>query len=166
MRILSRKWDGSLHRDSYGYELGTDRHGTWLWMPDQTPVTTKNVTYLAPRGLRLISIGCDWSAYFVPASRDRPKQLYVDITTPAVRTDNLIEFVDLDLDVEQLDDGDVQILDEDVFAQHRQLFGYPAPIVERAVQRSRSIADCIARGLEPFATAHLAWLVAGERLTT
>lgn len=118
-------------------ELGADRHGTWLWMPDQTPVRTRELTYMATRGLRLFRVGADWSTYFLLACTGRPKQLYVDITTPATRTDDLFEFIDLDLDVEQLDDGDVRILDEEEFALHRSAYRYPPHVADRALQTSQ-----------------------------
>jgi hypothetical protein len=30
VRIISRKWDGTLHRDSHARDLDIDEHGRWL----------------------------------------------------------------------------------------------------------------------------------------
>ena len=93
----------------------------------------------ATPGLRLVPLGAMWSAYFVPAlpRRRRPKQLYVDITTPATRRGNLIEFIDLDLDVEQLDDGQVRVLDQDEFTTHSRTWAYPHELVHAARRPAR-----------------------------
>ncbi len=105
--------------------LGADALGTWLWMPGGTVVETPSGSFQATPGLRLFPLGAMWSAYFVPAFPfgRRPKHLYVDITTPATRRGSLIEFLDLDLDVEQLDDGQVRVLDQDEFTTHSRVRG-------------------------------------------
>jgi len=88
----------------------------------------------------------------------RPKQLYVDIATPAVRTHDLIEFTDLDLDVEQLDDGEVTVLDRDEFAAHQVMYGYPPDLVERAESTCLEVAAAITARVDPFDGVSLTWL--------
>lgn len=158
--VVSRKWDGSLHRDSAALELGTDQHGSWLWMPEGSLVRAATSTFRAVSGLRLIPVDRWWSAYFVPrhVNPARPKQLYVDIATPATRSEDLIEFIDLDLDVEQLEDGPARILDQDEFAAHQADYGYPPELVERAQATCAEIVAAVNARAEPFGTAHLAWL--------
>lgn len=163
MRIVSRKWDGGPHRDSDAIELGEDRRGLWLWMPENTPVKTPTGTYLARPGLRLFPEGAWWSAYFVPAhvTSGRPEQWYVDIGTPAQRRGDLITFIDLDLDVERLGRSGVALLDEDEFEHNRSAMAYPRAVVEKALQVASEVFSRMVAGAEPFGTASESWLERG-----
>ena len=113
----------------------------------------------ATPGLRLVPLGAMWSAYFVPAlpRRRRPKQLYVDITTPATRRGNLIEFIDLDLDVEQLDDGQVRVLDQDEFTTHSRTWAYPHELVRAAEATCQRIVSAVNNGEPPFDGSEISW---------
>lgn len=105
--------------------LGADALGTWLWMPGGTVVETPSGSFQATPGLRLFPLGAMWSAYFVPAFpfRRRPSTCTSTSRHPRRRRGNLIEFIDLDLDVEQLDDGQVRVLDQDEFTTHSRVRG-------------------------------------------
>lgn len=164
VRVHSTKWDGSTHKDMTVVELGADPCGTWLWVPDGTPTRTPELTFLTSAGLRLFPVDAWWSAWFVSGLADdaRPAQVYVDITTPALRTGDLIEFVDLDLDVERFGDGPVCVLDEDEFALHREHYSYPPELVDQAVRACHEVTAAVRRGEPPFGGEHLQWL---ERAT-
>lgn len=157
--VVSRKWNGDFHRRTPGVELGTDAAGTWLWMPERTVAETPSGTYNAIPGLRLLPIGRMWSAYFVPSDplRRRPRQLYVDITTPTTRAGDVIEFIDLDLDVEQFDDGEVRVLDRDEFEEHAREWAYPAALVDAAEEACRSVVTAATRATPPFDGSYVAW---------
>ncbi len=157
--VASRKWNGDFHRRTVTAELGTDALGTWLWVPGGTVVETPSGSFQATPGLRLVPLGAMWSAYFVPAfpRRRRPKQLYVDITTPASRRGNLIEFIDLDLDVEQLDDGQVRVLDRDEFTTHSRTWAYPARLVHAAEATCQMIVGAVNSGEPPFDGSEMPW---------
>lgn len=160
VRVLSTKWGGGAHRDSEATELGRDRHGLWLWMPDGTVVTAAKGSYPACPGLRLFPENSWWSAYFVPPypGLNRPEQWYVDITTPAVRTAELITFVDLDLDVERLGGGQVHLLDEDEFQTNSAALKYPAEVVARAQHVAGEMLAWMESGAEPFGVVSQQWL--------
>jgi hypothetical protein len=161
VRITSRKWDGGTHRDNEADLLDDDEYGRWLWMPDGTPVDGPGGVWLARAGLRLFPVGAPWwSAFFVPATPDRPQQLYVDITTPAILTPGLITFVDLDLDVEILGDAPPVVLDEDEFEAHRRQWRYPDPVVENATRTVAEIHAVMTSGAEPFGSVWRRWWAA------
>ena len=165
VRIRSRKWDGGAHRDNEADLLGDDRYGRWLWMPDGTPVDGPGGVWSARAGLRLFPVGGPWwSAFFVPATPDRPQQLYVDVTTPAVVEPGLITFVDLDLDVEILGDAAPAVLDRDEFDEHRRQWGYPESVVDEATSTAAAMLAVMAELAEPFGSVWRRWLaVARER---
>ncbi|WP_353648157.1 DUF402 domain-containing protein [Nakamurella sp. A5-74] len=166
VRIRSRKWDGSPHRDNLATELGNDEHGRWLWMQDGEPVLSGDELWCASGGLRLFPPDdAWWSAFFVPrrTPTSRPQQEYVDITTPAAHGPHLIEFVDLDLDVERLDDREVQVLDRDEFDERRVHLGYPEPVVEQALRTAAAIEAMMNGRQGPFDGVWRRWHEAALR---
>jgi protein associated with RNAse G/E len=84
---------------------------------------------------------------------------YVDITTPPYWDGTVLRAVDLDLDVVRTDDGrGTYVDDEDEFAEHRQLFGYPPEIVELAQSSCARVQQAVAGEQPPFDGAADAWL--------
>lgn len=160
VRIVSTKWNGSPHRESSAYWLGDDVHGSWLWTACGPRVATASGCFQATPSLRLFPKDEWWSAYFVPShpATDRPEQWYVDVTTPATLTGDLITFIDLDLDVERVGAGGVELLDEDEFDQHRATMNYPEQVVERAIATACQVKDWMTAGIEPFGVASGEWL--------
>lgn len=163
--VESRKWDGSLHRRTVMIELGTDQHGLWLYMPTGTHVQLPASSFVASAGLRLIPLGERWSVYFVRPVPDtgRPEQLYVDITTPATRSGDQIEFVDLDLDVERLDHGSVLIMDRDEFALNQQRWSYPPEEIAITEATATAVQKMIMAGEPPFDGSEGSWWRVVER---
>jgi predicted RNA-binding protein associated with RNAse of E/G family len=157
--VLSTKWNGDFHRRTPSLELGTDDAGTWLWMPPGTVADTPSGRYNAIPGLRLIPVDQMWSAYFVPSSpvRAQPQSVYVDITTPNRRIDDVFKFVDLDLDLEQKGTGPVQVLDRDEFENHAQQWSYPTELISSAEQTCAAVAAALANSLAPFNGAYVTW---------
>jgi uncharacterized protein len=76
--------------------------------------------------------------------------LYVDIVTGLIRTDEGVTMVDLDLDVIRYRSGEVQLLDEDEFALHQVELSYPPQIVEGARRQAEFVLNAVRAGAEPF----------------
>lgn len=157
--VDSRKWDGGFHRSTPSLELGTDKFGTWLWMPPGTVAQTRTGPYQAVPGLRLIPVGQMWSAYFVPSSpaTARPASVYVDITTPNQRIGDVFEFIDLDLDVEVVSAGLACVLDRDEFTAHALEWNYPEDTVRSAEATCARLVTALTNNQPPFDGTYLSW---------
>lgn len=154
-----RKWPDSHHYSVAAAFLGDDEHGTWLASPVGTRVIRPDgsevagwfdVVSLVPRD--------EW--FLLHFWYDHPEvQIYVDICTPPVWSGRGVKTVDLDLDVVVWNDGRIEVVDEDEFAEHRVALAYPDELVAGA---RRSTDDVVARltgDQPPFATAAAApWL--------
>lgn len=57
---------------------------------------------------------------------------YCNIAMPAILADDILSYVDLDIDVIRWPDGRVDVLDRDDFDENRIKFGYTPEIVEKA----------------------------------
>jgi hypothetical protein len=151
------KWDGRLHWHYPVKPLGTDRHGWWL---GGAAGTTFRRGAEAPIRrpydyVLLVPAEGDWVATWNAGS---DTEIYVDVTTRPTKRDNLIEAVDLDLDVIRRRDGRVLLVDEDEFAEHQVLLGYPADVIARARATADDLIVVVTAGTEPFNHAGRDWL--------
>jgi uncharacterized protein len=155
VRVVYRKYDGTLHWNLTLRRLGEDEHGVWLGAPVHTPLRKGHVAvepfpwayvYLIPR-----DPAAWWSASF--NAEPKSTEIYVDVTTPA-RWSSAAEvcLVDLDLDVVRKRGADRALLvDEDEFAEHRVRYGYPPEVVEAAQSAAERLLSAVTAGAPPFA---------------
>src|SRR3954447_16312025 len=136
VRIEMEKWGGRPHWQIPGFWLGRDEHGDWLGIPAGTRMVRPgrdirskyDHVALVPAG------GDDVARASMAAFHKAPSHVwvYVDMTTLPVWDGSTVRAVDLDLDVIRGRDGDVEVDDEDEFAEHTVAFGYPPEIVALA----------------------------------
>ena len=151
------KWGGKLHWHYPVVPLGTDRHGWWLGGPegtffqrgDEEPILRLHDYVM------LVPDEGDWIATW-NASIDT--EIYVDVATRPVRNGGIIEAVDLDLDVIRKRNGRVMLVDEDEFAEHQVLLGYPAEVIARARTTAEDLVARVTAATEPFDDAGRDWL--------
>jgi hypothetical protein len=163
VRIVMTKWGDRPHWEFDGVLLGSDQHGDWIGIPAGS--------HMARPGMELHSrwdqvglvppAGPDadrgWLATF--HAEGNPVRTYVDMTTPPAWDDAVVRAVDLDLDVVKTDDGrGVYVDDEDEFAEHQLLFGYPPEVVQLAERSAAWVHDAVLRGLPPFDGTADGWL--------
>jgi protein associated with RNAse G/E len=159
--VVYRKYDGALHWHQTMRRLGEDEHGVWLGAEpgitarrgDEPPITVEqaHVMVFPHHGW--------WTAVFnAPPQRT---EIYCDVTTPVTwPSASEVTMVDLDLDVVRRRTGEVEVHDEDEFAEHRVTYGYPDHIVANATAATRWLAAALADGTEPFRSAYRTWLAA------
>ncbi|MCX5661985.1 MAG: DUF402 domain-containing protein [Planctomycetota bacterium] len=88
----------------------------------------------------------------------RPRNLYVNIATPATWHDGAVRYVDLDLDV-ILRHGAaaLHLDDEDEFEVHRTKWSYPEDLVARCHTAVEEVRALFAKGDWPFTEKAYAW---------
>jgi uncharacterized protein len=160
VRVIYRKYDGSLHWHMEQGRLGSDEYGTWLGAPpgspaqrgDEPPVISERAqVMLIPGGDARWTLSCyDAGAW---------TELYIDITTPPRWTAaDQVEMVDMDLDVVRRFDGTAEILDEDEFAEHQVKYGYPAAEIEACERAAAWLLSAVRAYSEPFGEVCRGWL--------
>lgn len=145
-----RKWPDRPHYGHAGWIIGEDEHGVWIELRIGSPV------YRGPEllfhgtagGLMCAPRGGGWLAWF-PEVADF--ELYVDIVMGITHAPGSITMVDLDFDVIRYRTGEVRLLDEDEFEQHRVELSYPRPIVDAARVDAALVLEAVRSGDEPFA---------------
>ena len=75
---------------------------------------------------------------------------YCNIAQPSVLDDQVLSFVDLDLDYIKEPDESWKVVDEEEFIAHQQLFGYSPQLVARAEQALEELKQLIEGEQFPF----------------
>lgn len=155
-----RKWDGREHWQEPTTYLGTDEHGVWLGMRRGTTFHRPGYEVVSQAdSVKLASYG-GWFATFNGPGHQI--QTYVDITTIGDWSRSADGFVftlvDLDLDIVREHDGRVFVDDEDEFADHQKLFGYPDDVIQTAERDCAYVFEAVGARAEPFAGRPDDWM--------
>ncbi len=158
-----RKWDGREHWQEPTTYLGADEYGVWLGMRRGTTFRRPGHEVVSHADSVKLATTSGWFATFNgPGHGSHRIQTYVDITNVArwARDERgvVLTLIDLDLDVVRRHDGFVYVDDEDEFAEHQQLFGYPAEVVRQAETDCAAVHAAVRDRSEPFATRHDRWM--------
>jgi protein associated with RNAse G/E len=158
LEVASTKYDGSLH---YSYPATVvDDTGDLLraWVPAGTPMRSYRGDRRSPRHfLRVHQAGRDWNLEVMWEPDWQPSKHYVNIALPSTWHDGTLRFVDLDLDISWWADDRVVLLDVDEFTEHRDRFGYPDSVVERAWAAVDEVRGMISNRTPPFDRSLYAW---------
>jgi protein associated with RNAse G/E len=158
VRVVYRKYNDAAHRDYPARRLSEDDLGVWLGVVKGT----RSVYHGRPSVeqipfVLLVPRDSWWTGMFNPPPRT--SEVYCDITTPARWDGDTVHIIDLDLDVvRRRATQAVELRDEDEFADHRELFGYPEDVVDNARAAADYLFTALGDGTEPFATAYRKWL--------
>jgi protein associated with RNAse G/E len=159
VRVVYRKYDGSLHWNQSAQLLGEDEFGVWCGAPAGTPVSRGDQLVNPAEHNHAMLFPRDgwWTASFNAAPHRT--DVYCDITTvPTWPSPDVVTMVDLDLDVRRRRTGLVEILDEDEFAVHQVRYGYPAEVIAQAWAAAEWLAAALTDRIEPFGSAYRHWL--------
>jgi uncharacterized protein len=159
VRVIYRKYDGSLHWNQTMRRLGEDQHGVWIGSPAPTVMRKGDGPLVTlPHASILLFPPCAW---WTAAFNDKPAstEIYCDITTQVQwPSADEVTMIDLDLDVCRKRDGTVELLDEDEFAENQVAYGYPARVISEAERSAQWLQAALGDGSEPFASTYLSYL--------
>jgi protein associated with RNAse G/E len=159
VRVVYRKYDGTLHWNQAAIRLGEDEHGVWLGTPAGTPVYRGEMPSApaASANVLLVPNAGWWTGCF--NAEPHRTEVYCDVTTvPTWPSSAEVTMVDLDLDVRRRRTGAVELLDEGEFAEHRVRFDYPDDIVTGALAAAQWLLAAVRDRVEPFGAAYEPWL--------
>jgi uncharacterized protein len=161
VRVLTRKWPDDPHWEFDAVRLGVDALGHWVGVPKGTWLSKPGKGFTAwADHVVLLPHDAWWVATIYGSDLDRPVDFYVDMTTPCSWSadGSEVRCVDLDLDVIQETDGRVWIDDEDEFAAHQVVLGYPAEVIAAAEASATEVFAAITAGRAPFDGSALRWI--------
>lgn len=146
-----RKWDGSRHWEHECVYLGSDEWGHWLgqrvgwrsFRPGRDMLLTAPSVALMPAGRTDYVLTVN-----APPQRTR---IYIDLAWDVRwEDDGAPTAIDMDLDVVRRTDGTVFIDDEDEWAEHSELYGYPADVMRTLEEAAAALRARVAAHEPPF----------------
>jgi protein associated with RNAse G/E len=159
VRVVWRKFDGSLHWTWSGLLLGEDDHGVWVGTPAGTP-THRGSTAMGRMETASVIVfprAGWWSGTFNAAPHHT--EVYCDVNTvPHWPSPAEVTMIDLDLDVLRRRGGEVELVDEDEFAAHQVRYAYPPDVVATAQSTADWLLGVVKERVEPFGSAYHRWL--------
>ena len=157
VRVLSKKYDGSL-RDEYETYLCDETDETLLLC--SPPGLSywdyrKDARYQAPDGLLEIYFKNRWyNVWHICEQVSNTNLIYVNIALPVTLQENLVEWIDLDLDYRVHLDHSVERLDQLEFKQNAQRFGYPVGLIARVRATCQEVEVGLSERNYPFDYDH------------
>ncbi|GII55122.1 hypothetical protein Pth03_35110 [Planotetraspora thailandica] len=158
VRVVYRKYGGALHWHHPGRLLGEDEHGVWVGAPPGTESRKGEGPAVPAEHGYVVLFPRDswWTAVFY--GDPHKMAVYCDVSTVPQWSGGEVTMVDLDLDVILFRDGRIHLDDEDEFAEHQVLYGYPADVIGQAERSAAWLMDAVGLRAGPFGGAHAAWL--------
>ena len=149
IKIISKKYDNS-YRDEYEAYLYSEEDKTIIvFSPPGTRHYDyrKNAWFEAPDGLLERYFKDKWyNVWHICEQNSHRNMIYANICEPAVLKENVLEWVDLDLDLRVHMNGAIELLDEDEFARNIQQLGYSSWIIDNARAACDEVMNLYERG--------------------
>lgn len=134
-RIEAYKYNNSLHYTMPAYLL--ERSDDWLRFRTQLGGTLNHLTRgfaepISRPSEMIFWLGRWYNVYLNFDHAGTFRHFYCNIGLPPTVGDEVISFVDLDLDIRIWADGHTELLDEDEFIAHAAQFNYPPDVRRKA----------------------------------
>ena len=167
VRVLSTKYDGSLHNDYEAFVIVEDEPASdeiagclRLYVPRGTPLRSYRGDFGTPVDFTALFWpgGAPWFNVYHNHWTDERYTIatYVNVSLPAEFDGETIRWVDMDLDIVVRAGGMVQLADEDEFAEHLERFGYPEDVVSGSRAAASELMRLAAAGEPPLdRSAHI-----------
>lgn len=165
VRVEFTKWNGRPHWAYDGVFLGVDQYGEWIGHRAGTLMARpgRSVTDTLA-WVTLVPSDRAWLSSYNPL--EHHLAMYIDLTTPARWEAETLQAIDLDLDVVVPRDGREPFIDdEDEFAEHQVLYGYPDDVVARTERTAKELLVAVIDREPPFDGTADHWLGELDRIT-
>jgi uncharacterized protein len=153
IKIISRKYNGGLRDEYEAYRYAEDAEKIIVFAPPGTlSFSQKKGTWeAAPDGLLEYYFKQKWyNVWHICEQNSGINHIYANITMPATLQDNVLTWIDLDLDLRVHLDGSLELLDEDEFVENSVRFAYPPSVIEQARAAVDELTVCYQQQRFPF----------------
>jgi uncharacterized protein len=135
IRVVSQKYNGALRDEGESYLYYEDKTMIIAVTWPGTPYFhhKKDAWLTAEDGsIDLYFKGKWYNVWHICEQNSRINHIYANIAMPATLQDNVLTWVDLDLDLRVHLDESLELLDEDEFVENSILWAYPSSVIEQA----------------------------------
>jgi uncharacterized protein len=153
VRVLSRKYDGSLRDEYDAYLYAETEQNIILYSPPGMKYWDhrKAAWFEAPDGLIELYFKDRWyCVWHICEQVSQRNLIYTNIAMPATFQEMRLAWTDLDLDYRMHMNGAVELLDQAEFEQNARRWGYPQHLIEQVRAACREVEAGLASGTFPF----------------
>ncbi|MEZ4726786.1 MAG: DUF402 domain-containing protein [Caldilineaceae bacterium] len=165
IKIVSKKYNGTLRDEYESYLYAEDETMIVTLSPPGTPYYyhKKQGWFAAEDGLLEFYFKQKWyNVWHICEQNSGINRIYANIAMPATFQDDVLTWVDLDLDLRVYLDNSIELLDEDEFLENSTLWAYPSAVVEQA---RAAVAELLAGYQQRvFPLSHAAQVALYERI--
>jgi protein associated with RNAse G/E len=111
--------------------------------------TKNNVFIMQNLCIELFSLK-GWYTVSASIENNQIVSYYCNIAMPSIFKDNVISFVDLDLDLVKRKGEEWKVVDEDEFIENSQIFSYPKELIEEAEKQLDNLWNKVRNNEFPF----------------
>src|SRR6478735_3424096 len=160
IRCETSKWGDRPHWQFEGFFLGSDEHGDWIGVPQGTHHHRPGFEFHSEVDAVTLVPTDGWYA----ATFHRPGiwcHLYIDVVQMSDPLPAALHAAAVEAGRAA---GEIFVDDEDEFAEHQVLYGYPADVVTTAQASCDALVPAVHAGLPPYDGTHQRWLAELTRL--
>lgn len=150
--INSRKFDGKIHR-SWQADLIEEKDSLFVFAGVfETEINHPQLGVIRPG---TISYEYYWTNRWYNIFRFHEpegalRNFYCNVNQPPVFNDNILDYVDLDIDVLVWKDLTFEVLDVDEFKENSEIFKYSAELIEKVDKSLKEILNLLENKSFPF----------------
>lgn len=153
IQIKSFKHDGKIHRlweqnwlvPSHALDQRLQELDVWVLINDRTPIREADGNYWISKVPSVV--------YFLPGKwfnivgliEDGTVRFYCNVASPPYKYDDVITYIDYDLDVIRYPNGRIDVVDRDEYKSHREKYKYSGQTVHKIENGLSSLVGMIER---------------------
>ena len=150
MHIHCYKHDGSLHRVWDKINFYKEIDGNIILANTRAMVTESDGRrWFAKEPAITVFVKDRWFNV-ICMLRNNGVHFYCNIASPFLREDNVLTYIDYDLDVIRTSMGDIKVLDENEDAVHKMVMRYPEDLQEVLIKELDKVKELARNGEFPF----------------
>lgn len=151
--INSRKYDGHIRRSWKGGLIHSNKDLLILVGTFSEDIDHNDLGHIKKGTVSFEHFWFDrwYNIFRFHAPEGTLKAHYANITMPPTFAEDVIDYVDLDIDVVVWPDGRVEVLDRDDFEKNKVKYGYTGDVIQNAENALAEVLALIERRKFPFA---------------
>ncbi len=153
MRILSKKYNGSLRSENHPAHYRTDSGFVEVYSAPGSPYLyhKTNAWRKNENGLIEMFFSDRWyNVMHIFEHESHDYAMYINLALPAEISGEEVVWVDMDLDYRVGLDGRIELIDEDEFEENKLEQSYPSEIIDQVLAASELLPELIKRAAFPF----------------
>ncbi|MGX9339148.1 DUF402 domain-containing protein [Mycoplasma sp. 332] len=129
--VQAFKYDGTLYRQYEGCKIIANLDDFVVVLLMKTKVQESNINWLVSKPILFFFAKNKFYNASITLNDDRPNNIYVNLASPFFIEDNIIKYIDFDLDIKCYNDDEFNVIDWIDFKESITKLNYPLKLIYR-----------------------------------